>query len=786
MSEITIFKSIKDTSTPFYREIGLILDRIKNGKSKEVVNAIRNEKDKEKMNKLKSTLPAICFSGTFNKRNDSSLIDHSGFICLDFDGYANKKEVMEARNRIISDQYVYSCFISPSGNGLKVIVKIPKDSMNHKHYFNSLQDHFNDDHFDTTSKNISRVCYESYDPLLYVNEKSLTWTDMAQEIKQYSVDDTLLPKIRLTRSDEIIRRLKLWWERQYGIVEGERNNNVYVLAAAFNDFGIAQDIAASECMQFEHEGFSGKEILTTVNSAYSKKENFNTKFFEDVEKYDEVRNRFKHGVPKKDLRLDLRESGVEDEVIDSVLEEVEKDLAIPKFWTVSERGAVSLLHYEFKEFLEDNGYYKYSPEGTKSYVFVKVKNNLIDDTSEEEIKDFVLGYVRENAEINIYNFFAEKTKYFKEEFLNLLDPVDVYFVSDTKDTAYLYYRNCAVCVKRDSIETIDYMDLGGYVWKKQVIQRDFKVQPVADCDYKQFVFNVSGGDDARARTLESTIGYMLHGYKNLGYCPAVIVNDEVITQNPEGGTGKGIFVSAIGKMKNLVILDGKAFSFEKSFPYQLLSTDTQVLTFDDVRKKFDFERLFSIVTEGITVEKKNRDAIKIPFENAPKVIITTNYAIKGKGNSFERRKWEVEFSAYYSKEYTPETEFGRLLFSDWDEDEWLLFDNYMISCLQLYLGEGFIKSKFKNLEMRRLIAETVEEFVEWATDQQNEDLFLIGERVYGQDLYNSFVSDNSDFQKLSNRTFYKWIDAYISYKFKKSADWSRDMRGRYFIIKAND
>jgi len=782
MSEITIFKSIKDTSTPFYRGIGFILDRIKNGSSKEVVNAIRNEKDKEKMNKLKSTLPAICFSGTFNKRNDSSLIDHSGFICLDFDGYANKKEVMEARNRIISDQYVYSCFISPSGNGLKVIVKIPKDSMNHKHYFNSLQDHFNDDHFDTTSKNISRVCYESYDPLLYVNEKSLTWTDMAQEIKQYSVDDTLLPKIRLTRSDEIIRRLKLWWERQYGIVEGERNNNVYVLAAAFNDFGINQSTALEQCLQYEHEGFNAKEIITTVNSAYSKKENFNTKFFEDVEKYDEVRNRFKHGVPKKDLRLDLRESGVEDEVIDSVLEEVEKDLAIPKFWTVSERGAVSLLHYEFKEFLEDNGYYKYSPEGTKSYVFVKVKNNLIDDTSEEEIKDFVLGYVRDNAEINIYNFFAEKTKYFKEEFLNLLDPVDVYFVSDTKDAAYLYYRNCAVCVKRDSIETIDYMDLGGYVWKKQVIQRDFKVQPVTDCDYKQFIFNVSGGDDARARTLESTIGYMLHGYKNLGYCPAVIVNDEVITQNPEGGTGKGIFVSAIGKMKNLVILDGKAFSFEKSFPYQLLSTDTQVLTFDDVRKKFDFERLFSIVTEGITVEKKNRDAIKIPFENAPKVIITTNYAIKGKGNSFERRKWEVEFSAYYSKEFTPEHEFGRLLFSDWDEEEWLLFDNYMISCLQVYLNEGFIKSKFTNLEIRRLIAETVEEFVEWATDQQNEEFFKVNERIYGQDLHNAFVSDNSDFQKLSNRVFYRWIDAYINYKFKTSAKWARDMRGKYFMI----
>jgi hypothetical protein len=782
MTEITIFKNIKDTSTPFYRDIGFILNRIKEGKSKEVVQAIRNEKDKDKRNKLKSTLPAICFSGTFNKRNDNSLIDHSGLICLDFDGYVNKKELMAERARIILDRYVYSCFISPSGDGLKVIVKIPKDSMNHKHYFNSLGEHFASEHFDATSKNISRVCYESYDPLTYVNTNSDVWDKIVQDTKQYSTEDTLLPKIRLTKKDEIIRRLKVWWERSYGIVEGERNNNVYILASSFNDFGIDKEIALEECLFYQHEGFDHREIMTTVTSAYSKKENFNTKFFEDVEKYDEVRNRFKNGVPKKDLRLDLRESGVEDEVIDSVLEEVEKDLALPKFWTVSEKGVIKLLHYEFKEFLEDNGYYKYSPEGSKSYVFVKVKNNLIDDTSEEEIKDFILSYVRDNAEVNVYNFFADKTRYFKEDFLNMLNPVDVYFVSDTKDTAYLYYRNCAVCVKKNSIETIDYVDLGGYVWRKQVIQRDFSVIDEFDCDYKQFIFNVSGGQEERSKTLESTIGYMLHGFKNLGYCPAVIVNDEVITENPEGGTGKGIFVNAIGKMKNLVVLDGKAFSFERSFPYQLLSTDTQVLTFDDVRKKFDFERLFSIVTEGITVEKKNKDAIKIPFDTAPKVIITTNYAIKGKGNSFERRKWEVEFSAYYNKNYTPENEFGRLLFSDWDEIEWLRFDNYMIACLQLYLSKGFVTSKFTNLDMRRLIAETTEEFVEWATDQQNEELFKINERIYGTDLYNSFVSDNSDFQKLSNRAFYRWVNAFVSYKFNVEPEWARDMKGKYLII----
>ena len=102
---------------------------------------------------------------------------------------------------------------------------------------------------------------------------------------------------------------------------------------------------------------------------------------------------------------------------------------------------------------------------------------------------------------------------------------------------------------------------------------------------------------------------------------------------------------------------------KKSFPYQRVQVDTQTLVFDDVSRHFDFERLFSVITEGITLEKKNKDEIHIPFESSPKIVITTNYAIKGAGNSFERRKWDLEFKQYYSKMFTPETEFGLLVAS---------------------------------------------------------------------------------------------------------------------------
>ena len=108
---ITIFRSIKDTSTPFYRDVEEILTRIKDGTSKELVKSIRIEKNKAERQELKKRLPAICFSGKFNKRNDSSLIEHSGLICLDFDGYEKKKDLLSAKQKFTENNYVYSVFL---------------------------------------------------------------------------------------------------------------------------------------------------------------------------------------------------------------------------------------------------------------------------------------------------------------------------------------------------------------------------------------------------------------------------------------------------------------------------------------------------------------------------------------------------------------------------------------------------------------------------------------------------------------------------------------------------
>ena len=789
---ITIFKSIKETNTPFYREAHQILERIKNGASKELVKKIRLEKNKSERNEMKKMLPSICFSGTFNKRADTSIIEHSGLVCLDFDGYEKQKDLLQDKEMLTKNKYVFSVFISPSGNGLKVLVKIPKEIDNHINYFNSLEKHFNSTYFDNTSKNISRVCYESYDPLIHINENSSVWDKIEETQYNEVIKHRDIATIPITDENKIVEILVKWWSKKYPMVDGQRNHNTFILAMAFNEFGINKSLASYILNQYSTDDFPIQEISMTIDSAYRNTSSFGTKYYEDEERISQIKEKLRRGVSRNEIKSQLQDSSFDSSVIDSVLNKVEEENSQQVFWSKNDKGVIKIIHILFKKFLEDSGFYKYCPEGGKSYVFVKVTNNLIDHTSEKEIKDFILMQLIELEDISIYNYFADNTRFFKEEFLSLLSTIDIYFIEDTKTSAYLYYKNCAVKITGSEITTIDYLDLGGYVWKDHIINRNFNRCSVSEnFDYRVFIRNICNQDESRIKTMESTIGFLLHGYKNLSFCPAIILNDEVISDNPEGGTGKGLFMNSLNCMKKLVVIDGKSFAFERSFAYQLVSADTQILCFDDVKKHFDFERLFSVVTEGMTLEKKNKDAIKIPFSKSPKIAITTNYAIKGAGNSFARRKWELELHQHYTKTYTPLDEFGKLMFGDWSDDDWCEFDNYMLNNLQNFLVTGLVKSKFVNLKIRQLSAETSHEFIEWCgliDDQDREIVLEPGVRLYKNDLYDNFVREYPDYgpnsrMSMSRTKFYKWLNSFAMFKEGVPPEEGRDARGRWLIIR---
>jgi hypothetical protein len=762
--DVTIYKKATDVSNGFTKDVLFCLERIKQGKSKETVIWLRTL-EKQDYDKNKNKLPGVCFNGVFEYRSLAGIKQHSGLIILDFDKFETSQDAIDFKNSISDDIYVFSCWISPSGKGVKALVKIPAEIENHKEYFKALKNYYNHQNWDDSGSDVSRFCFESYDPDLFLNENSTIW------------DKTILPEVEdigsvnvsiAIKSDNlIITNLLKWFNSKYSMTDGQRNNNIFKLASSLNDFGINKNVAEQTLLQFQTKDFDNKEILKVLNSAYKKTNTFGTKFFEDTVIKQKIEKQIRTGKNKKEV-IDYH-SDYDKKEIEKCIDEIKEDISVSDFWYYNDKGKINLSPHKYKFWLQQNNFFKYFPTDTNTFTFIKIEQNLVEETSEKRIKDFVLEHLlsRDDIGFSPYDFMASSPKYFQTDFLSFLESSEISLKEDTQTDCFLYFNNCVVKVNKESITTIDYLDLDGFVWKRQIVNREYKEADHHESVFRKFLWLISGKDEEKYNSFKSVIGYLLHSFKTSANNKAIIFNDETISENPNGGSGKGLFWNALSQMKKVSSIDGKTFEFTKSFPYQTVSTDTQILVFDDVKKNFNFESLFSLITEGITLEYKGQDAIKLPVQQSPKILITTNYTIGGVGGSFERRKFEVEMSDYFSYKHTPLDEFGHLLFDDWDENEWSIFDNFMIQCVQFYLQNGLTKHDFKNLEVRKFIKNTSHEFFEWTKPDingENENIEF-NTRNIKQTYFDSFINEYPDFKtyKLSQKRFTQWIEQYCKF-----------------------
>ncbi len=171
---VTIFPSIHQVQEPTYISLGTALERIKKGKHTTRIEKIR-EGDKSE----KTKLPIVLFSGEFSGRKDDMLKRHSGLIVLDFDHI----DIDRGKSVIGSDKYVRSCWVSPSGNGIKALVEVLEPSR-HRDHFRSLQQYFDSQYgleVDSTGINESRACFESCDPDIVIKNESDVFVGMVAE-----------------------------------------------------------------------------------------------------------------------------------------------------------------------------------------------------------------------------------------------------------------------------------------------------------------------------------------------------------------------------------------------------------------------------------------------------------------------------------------------------------------------------------------------------------------------------------------------------------------------------
>lgn len=760
--KISFYKELLNVSPYQSKDVGFYLDRIRTGKSAEIVKEIRMKATKKERDVLKATLPGCTFAGEFIKRNNNSLKKASGLMIIDID---KLPDAHEEKSKIILNTHIFACWISPSGDGIKALVKIPivENDKEYKRVFKQVEQLF--DNVDESGKDISRFCFESYDPDIYINLDAETFVP---EIEETPLDVTTLgtvTNIPLLDLDEIANRLMKWFKSKYN--SSNRNSSLFKLAISFNDFGVQKEICQRYLYGFEQKDFPQKEIEMLINSAYKNTSNFNTKQFEDRIKKSKLSNLVLSGKDNKTIASEFPE--IDKGKLETEIGILKSVIKIDEFWQYDKDGDMKIMPYRFKLFVEFLDYYKYYPiENAKTFVFITKRENFVNNVSEFQIKDRIMNHLINDNKIEVFDLVAEKTKVFTPQYLSMIDTAKVHIEKDGIDYAMIYFRNYAIKVFKDDYEVLDYSDLKGYVWQDQVIDRDFIEADHHDSMFRSFVWFISGEEKERYNTLKSVIGYMLHSYKTSANNKAIILNDETVSENPNGGSGKGILINAISHMKKVSTIDGKTFDFNKSFPYQTVSTDCQVLAFDDVRKNFDFERLFSIITEGITIEYKGKDAIKIPVKDSPKIIISTNYTIKAEGGSFQRRMFEIELSSYFGLHKTPFDVFNCMLFDDWSPEEWAKFDHYMINCLQYYLTNSLVVSEPKNLKLRKFINETSQEFYDFV---QEGNISKNIRHIKG-DLYAKFIEENSDLKKwLTKRIFNKWCVRYCQFndfQFKES------------------
>lgn len=440
---------------------------------------------------------------------------------------------------------------------------------------------------------------------------------------------------------------------------------------------------------------------------------------------------------------------------------------------VSNRGELSYkIDFDlYHKFLREQSFFKFI-EG-EDFFLVRVQNSLVDQVQLYEVANFCKRYIEENFEqphAMIDYMIANEKKLFEKSKLAFLPTLEDDFNMDTWNEGWLYFKNIAVKIKRDveGFELFEYSELPKPIWRKELIDHVFDVDVAAEenkGDIEKFVENICNHDETRKNRLMSAIGYLLHTYKTGALSRCIIFSDEQIPESEDdanGGTGKSLLGLFISQYRNTVKKRGKD-AFQKGntqFAFQDVGHETRIMFYDDITKDFPLDQIFSEITGDLRVERKNQHPFVIPYKRSPKFLITTNYAVKGTGSSYERRKYEVELYPYYNERRTPISEFGREFFHGWDEKEQSRADLFAIDCLSLYINNGLVdlENKGGNARIRQAIAETKKDFVEFLMQEFYRENIVEFIEFDRKKVFEQFKSSNADYADLRLQTFSKWLN----------------------------
>ena len=259
MLQINFMDSVYESNRSIV-DIQKVLEQIKTGRWKKQINEIRyhiNNGDTEQVNALKKRLPAFTISATFKQRGRTKVdVDtYTNLLHLDYDYIDN---VQELKAKVVDMPYTYAAFISPSGKGLKVLVKSDGSLSTHEYAFNTLKKYYDvivGITSDSGVKDFTRLCFISYDTALYLNEDAEVFMTQSYPSNE-------------TKSQKDLDWVWDFTAKKKEFIEGNRNSFIHLYACNANRYDFEVNDVINYAYSYSDSTLTKEEIERTIKSVY--------------------------------------------------------------------------------------------------------------------------------------------------------------------------------------------------------------------------------------------------------------------------------------------------------------------------------------------------------------------------------------------------------------------------------------------------------------------------------------------------------------------------------------
>ncbi|MBW1619858.1 VapE domain-containing protein [Empedobacter falsenii] len=274
-----------------------IVTEIKEGTYKSQILYLRKSLEQGKMEpyeKAKKSLIAFTPSATFKGgRKLDYLQNYNQIIVLDIDK-VEKNKLAEIKQKAIELSTTFVAFISPSNNGLKLFIKVSTNQEEHKITYNNVKEFYEKEleiEIDKSGKDITRLCFYSYDPEIYFNPNAEVFSCYSEQNCHFELveksNSVSHPELvsgshntnksnssNLNTTDLLYDHCVRFTKQKMDYAEGNRNNFVHQLACNLNRKGISY----AEALGFilSDYNYNEIEVMNAVKSAYNNTHEFGT------------------------------------------------------------------------------------------------------------------------------------------------------------------------------------------------------------------------------------------------------------------------------------------------------------------------------------------------------------------------------------------------------------------------------------------------------------------------------------------------------------------------------